>query len=289
MTSTSVPLLPRGRLRPMTFGGARLARPVAWALVGLLGALTLLAVFARQLAPFNPVQPVGALNLPPLSTGHLLGTDGIGRDLLSRTLVGIQVSWLSALIVVASGLLIGGAVGLVAGAAGGWLDGVLMRVTDLFLALPGALVAIAIVAALGSGLVNTLIGVALVWWPYYARIVRGEVKALAARPHVEAARLAGVSWPRILSRHLLPGVVPTAVVTASLDVGNVVLLLAALSFLGLGQQAPAPELGADTARTLSQLLSQWWVPGVPGLAVLLLSLVANVGGDAIRNLIPVRR
>ena len=116
-----------------------------------------------------------------------------------------------------------------------------MRVTDLFLALPGALVAIAIVAALGSGLVNTLIGVAIVWWPYYARIVRGEVKALAARPHVEAARLAGVGRPRILTRHLLPGVVPTAVVTASLDVGNVVLLLAALSFLGLGSAGARPR------------------------------------------------
>jgi peptide/nickel transport system permease protein len=220
----------------------------------------------------------------------LLGTDGIGRDLLSRTLIGIQVSWLSALVVVASGLLIGGTIGLIAGATGGWVDAILlMRVTDLFLALPGALVAIAIVAALGSGLVNTLIGVAIVWWPYYARIVRGEVKALAARPHVEAARLAEVSRPRILTRHLLPGVVPTAVVSASLDVGNVVLLLAALSFLGLGQKAPAPELGADTARSLSQLLSQWWVPGIPGIAVLVLSLIANLGGDAIRNLMPVRR
>ncbi len=116
--------------------------------------------------------------------------------------------------------------------------------------------------------------------------MRGEVKALAARPHVEAARLAGVGRVRILTRHLLPGVVPTAIVTASLDIGNVVLLLAGLSFLGLGQQAPAPELGADTARALSQLLSQWWVPGIPGIAVLVLSLAANVGGDAIRNLLP---
>ena len=286
---TAAPMVARGRLRPVSVGGARLGRPTAWALVGLLILVTLLAVFARPLAPHNPIQPVGPLNLPPLSPGYLLGTDGIGRDLLSRTLIGIQVSWLSALVIVASGLLIGGTIGLIAGATGGWIDTILMRVTDLFLALPGALVAIAIVAALGSGLVNTLIGVALVWWPYYARIVRGETKALAARPHVEAARLAGAGWPRILTRHLLPGVVPTAVVTASLDVGNVVLLLAALSFLGLGQQAPAPELGADTARALSQLLSQWWVPGVPGIAVLLLSLVANLGGDAIRNLIPVRR
>ncbi|MBI3215075.1 MAG: ABC transporter permease [Mycobacterium sp.] len=286
---TALGLVARGRVRPITAGGTRLARPIAWALVGVLGLVTLLAVFARTLAPHNPIQPVGPLNLPPLSPGFPLGTDGIGRDLLSRTLIGIQVSWLSALVVVASGLLIGGTVGLIAGAAGGRVDNILMRITDLFLALPGALVAIAIVAALGSGLFNTLVGVAIVWWPYYARIVRGEVKALAARPHVEAARLAGVSRTRILTRHLLPGVVPTAVVTASLDVGNVVLLLAALSFLGLGQQAPAPELGADTARALSQLLSQWWVPGVPGIAVLLLSLIANVGGDAIRNLIRVRR
>jgi peptide/nickel transport system permease protein len=283
-------LVPRWRLKPVAIGGGHLARPTAWALVALLVAVTLVAVFARQLAPYNPVQPVGALNLPPLSPGHLLGTDGIGRDLLSRTLIGIQVSWLSALVVVASGLLIGGTIGLVAGATGGWVDSLLlMRITDLFLALPGALVAIAIVAALGPGLSNTLIGVALVWWPYYARIVRGETKALAARPHVEAAKLAKVGRIRILTRHLLPGVVPTAVITASLDIGNVVLLLAALSFLGLGQQAPAPELGADTARALSQLLSQWWVPGVPGLAVLLLTLIANLGGDAIRSLIPVRR
>ena len=283
-------LVPRGRLRPLSVGGRRLGRPTAWALVGLLVAVTGLAVFARQLAPYNPIQPVGPLNLPPLSPDHLLGTDGIGRDLLSRTLIGIQVSWLSALVVVASGLLIGGTIGLIAGATGGWVDSVLlMRITDLFLALPGALVAIAIVAALGSGLVNTLIGVAIVWWPYYARIVRGEVKALAARPHVESARLAEVSRPRILLDHLLPGVIPTAVVSASLDIANVVLLLAALSFLGLGQKAPAPELGADTARALSQLLSQWWVPGIPGIAVLVLSLIANLGGDAIRNLIPVRR
>lgn len=284
MTATA--LVTRGRLRPVAIGGTRLGRPMAWALVGLLGLVTLVAFFARVLAPYNPIQPVGALNLPPFSPGHVLGTDGIGRDLLSRTLIGIQVSWLSALVVVASGLLIGGTIGLIAGATGGWVDSVLlMRLTDLFLALPGALVAIAIVAALGPGLVNTLIGVALVWWPYYARIIRGEVKALAARPHIEAAKLAGVSRPRILTRHLLPGVVPTAIVTASLDIANVVLLLAALSFLGLGQRAPAPELGADTARSLSQLLSQWWVPGIPGIAVLVLSLVANLGGDAIRNLV----
>ena len=282
-------IAPRSRIRPGSIGGAPVSRPVAWGLVGLLILITLIALLAHLLAPYDPVQPVGGLNLPPLSPGHLLGTDQIGRDLLSRTLLGVQVSWFSALAVVASGLVIGGVVGLVAGAAGGWVDAALMRVTDLFLALPGALVAIAIVAALGSGLGNTLLGVAVVWWPYYARIIRGEARSLAARPHMEAARLAGVGRVRLVTRHLLPGVVPTAIVTASLDIGNVVLLLAGLSFLGLGQPAPAPELGADTARALSQLLSQWWVPGIPGIAVLVLSLAANVGGDGIRNLLPVRR
>jgi peptide/nickel transport system permease protein len=135
--------VPRGRLRPVTVGGARLTRPVSWALVGLLVAVTLVAIFARSLAPYDPIQPVGKPNLPPLSAAHVLGTDGIGRDLLSRTLIGIQVSWLSALVIVVSGLLIGGTVGLVAGATGGWVDSLLlMRITDLFLALPGALVAI---------------------------------------------------------------------------------------------------------------------------------------------------
>jgi peptide/nickel transport system permease protein len=254
-------------------------------LAALLALVTVLALVARFVAPDDPIQPIGDFNLPPGSAGHLLGTDAIGRDLLSRTLYGIQASWLSALVVVAAGLLIGGLIGLIAGAAGGWVDTVLMRLTDLFLALPGTLVAIAIVAALGAGLVHTLIGISIVWWPYYARIIRGEVRALATRPHVEAARLAGAGRARVLRRHLLPGVVPTAIVTASLDVGNVVLLLAGLSFIGLGQLAPAPELGADTARALSQLLGQWWVPVIPGLAVMTLSLVANLGGDALRALL----
>jgi peptide/nickel transport system permease protein len=260
-------------------------RRVNLLLVSLLVLMTLIAVFGRVLTPYDPVQPVGGLNLPIGSDGFPLGTDSIGRDLLSRTLYGMQASWFSALLVVAVGLLIGGLIGVIAGVAGGWVDAVLMRVTDLFLALPGILVSIAIVAALGAGLANTLIGVSVVWWPYYARIIRGEARSIAARPHVEAARLAGISHTRLILRHVLPGVVPTAVVTASLDVGNVVLLLAGLSFLGLGQSAPAPELGADTARALSQLLSEWWVPVVPGLAVLMLSLVANLGGDGIRTLL----
>jgi peptide/nickel transport system permease protein len=255
------------------------------AAAGLLVPVTLIALLAPLLAPHNPIQPVGLPQLPPGSSGFLLGTDSIGRDILSRVLIGWRSSWFAALAVIASGLIVGGLIGLLAGMRGGLVDTVLMRVTDGFLALPAPVLAIAVVAALGPGFVHTLIAVAIVWWPFYAHIVRGEIRSLAARPHVEAARLAGVGWIRIAFRHLLPGAVPAAIVTASLDVGNLVLTLAALSFLGLGEPQPAPELGADTAKNLTYLLQQWWIPVMPGIAVMLLALAGNLAGDGLRNLL----
>jgi len=255
------------------------------AAASLLVLVTLIALLAPVLAPHNPIQPVGLPMQSPGSGGFLLGTDSIGRDILSRVLFGWRSSWFAALAVIASGLLIGGLIGLVAGTLGGVTDTVLMRITDGFLALPAPVVAIAVVAALGGGFVHTLIAVAIVWWPFYARIVRGEIRLLAARPHVEAARLAGAGRLRIAVRHLLPGAVPAAVITASLDVGNLVLTLAALSFLGLGQPQPAPELGADTAHNLTYLLQQWWIPVMPGIAVMVLALAANIAGDGVRNLL----
>lgn len=146
------------------------------------------------------------------------------------------------------------------------------------------MLAIAVVAALGPGFIHTLIAVSIVWWPFYARLVRGEVARLAARPHIEAAKLAGVGPFRLARRHLLPGAVPNALVAASLDIGTLILTLASLSFLGLGQAAPAPELGADTGRNLTYFLQQWWVPVMPGLGVLVLALIANLAGDGLRNL-----
>jgi peptide/nickel transport system permease protein len=261
----------------------------AYLTLGLVAAVTIVAVAAPLIAPYNPIQPTGMIYLPPGSPGHLLGTDAIGRDILSRVILGARTSWLLSLAVVALGLAFGAIVGTIAGAAGGIVDAVLMRITDMFLALPAVLVAIAVAAALGPGLLHTFWAISVVWWPYYARIVRGEVRALAIRPHVEAARMTGIGRLRIMWRHLLPGVFPTAIVSASLDVGNVVLTLASLSFLGLGQPAPAPELGADTANGLSSLLSYYWIPVMPGLAVTVLSLVANLGGDAVRVLITRRR
>ncbi|MET4430555.1 ABC transporter permease [Mycolicibacterium sp. 624] len=272
-----IPALPR--VNPMV---------VNWIGFSLVIVVTLIVLAVPILAPYDPLTPVGMPLQSPGRNGFLLGTDSIGRDILSRVLYGARSSWFAALVVVAVGLFIGGLVGLIAGATGGWVDTVLMRVTDAFLSLPAPVLAIAVVAALGPGFAHTLIAVSIVWWPFYARLVRGEVARLAARPHVEAAKLAGVSPFRLAGRHLLPGAVPNAIVAASLDIGTLILTLAALSFLGLGQSAPAPELGADSARNLSYFLQQWWIPVMPGLGVLVLALVGNIAGDCLRNLMKSR-
>jgi peptide/nickel transport system permease protein len=255
-----------------------------WAAVSLILVVTIVAVAVPVISPHDPLVPIGMPLQAPGKNGFLLGSDSVGRDILSRVLYGVQSSWFAALVVVAVGLIIGGLVGLIAGTFGGWVDGLLMRITDGFLSLPAPVLAIAVVAALGPGFIHTLIAVSIVWWPFYARLVRGEVARLAARPHVEAAKLAGVGQIRLALRHLLPGAVPNALVAASLDIGTLILTLAALSFLGLGQSAPAPELGADAARNLTYFLQQWWVPVMPGLAVLVLALIANIAGDGLRNL-----
>jgi peptide/nickel transport system permease protein len=254
--------------------------------VGLVtfGLLLLAALAAPLLAPHDPTQPAGISFASPFHGSAWLGTDEVGQDIFSRVLFGLRASLLAAGGVIASGVIIGGTVGLVAGAVGGWVDDLLMRFTDLFLALPGPILAIAVVAALGPSFVHTLIGVAIVWWPFYARIVRSEIRALAARPHLEAARLAGVGPLRRAWRHLLPGAVPAVLVTASLDVGNLVITLAALSFLGLGAPAPAPELGSMAARGMQYLQQEWWVPVMPAIVVFVVALVANLAGDGIRDL-----
>jgi peptide/nickel transport system permease protein len=280
---------PTIRRRPLlhSFGLSELLRRLRWTerfALAALAFITLLALFGPLLAPHDPKLATG----PPFhapSGAYPFGTDDVGRDLFSAVLYGIQTTWLSALAVIASGVLVGGTVGLVAGSAGGWIDNLLMRITDAFLALPAPILAIAVVAALGPSLTHVLIAVSILWWPYYARLVRAEVRALAARPHLEAARLAKISWLRRVTRHLLPGAIPVTIVAASLDISNLVIMLAGLSFLGLGAQPPTPELGAMTANGLQYLLEDWWIPVIPGVAVFVLSLVGNLAGDTIRDMV----
>ncbi len=216
--------------------------------------------------------------------GHLLGIDEQGRDVLSRVLVGMRTSWFSAFGVIASGVAIGGAIGLAAGMVGGWVDAVLMRITDVFLALPGPLLVLAVVSALGPSLGHTLIAVMVVWWPFYARIVRAEVRSVMSRPHIEAARMGGAGWLTVARRHVLPGTFGSVLVTASLDVSALLITLSGLSFLGLGSPAPAPELGAMSARGLTYLFTGWWVPVFPAIGVFVLAFLANLCGDGVRDL-----
>jgi peptide/nickel transport system permease protein len=274
----------RWRAPSMPRSWRRLGRLDRVAIV-LLGGMTVIAALAPLLAPYPAELPAGPSFSSPFSGGFILGTDDVGRDIFSRVLLGMRSTWFAAILVILSGVLIGGLIGLVAGASGGWVDNALMRFTEVFLAMPGPILAIAVVAALGPSLQHLLIAVAIVWWPFYARIVRGEVKAIAARPHLEAARLAGASRFRLAFRHLLPGAVPPVIVTASLDVGALIITLAALSFLGLGAPAPQPELGAMSYRGLNYLFEYWWVPIMPALAVMVMTVVANLSGDGVRDLL----
>jgi peptide/nickel transport system permease protein len=272
------------RRRRAWAGWVRLGRLERGGLV-VLALTTAVAVLAPVLAPYSPTAAVHPESFAAPGAHGLLGSDELARDLFSRVLYGVRASWLSALAVIASGVLIGGLVGTVAGIAGGWVDTALMRVTDLFLALPAAVLAIAVIAALGPSLPHTLVAVGLVWWPWYARIVRAEVRAQAVRSHVDAARLAGVSRTRLAVRHLLPGAFPAVLVTASLDVGSLVLILAGLSFIGLGSPPPAPELGAMTARGMPYVFGHPWIPLAPAIAVFLLAFAANLAGDGLRDLL----
>jgi peptide/nickel transport system permease protein len=280
MSTLAVTTEPEER-RPRT---GRWTSLIPWIAIGAMVAITLVALLAPVLAPHDPVVPA---DQPLTSPGgsFLVGTDDAGRDVLSRCLYGMRTTWFAALAVIGFSLLLGGGIGLVAGARGGWVDAVLMRFTDLFLALPAPVLAIAVVAAIGPSLTNTLIGVAVVWWPYYARIVRAETRQLAVRPYVAAARVANVGTLRLWWRHLLPGAVPTILIAASLDVGGLIITLASLSFIGLGAPQPAAELGGMSAAGLPLLLNAPWVPVAPAVTVFLLAFVANKAGDALRSLL----
>jgi peptide/nickel transport system permease protein len=251
--------------------------------IGIVGVpvVTLVAILAPWITPFDPQLRVAGAYLPP-SAEHWFGTDEIGRDLFSRVILGVQYTWLPALAVIGCSLIVGSLIGMISGLIGNRVGLVIERAVDVFLVLPGTVIALAVVASLGPGLANTMFALTITWWMWYARISRDEIRRLKARPHVEAARIAGVSGPRLLLRYLLPGVVPALLIGASLDVANIILTLSLMSFLGLGLPAPAPELGAMTSRTLDSLTVHWWLPILPAAIIFLLCLLANLAGDGIR-------
>ena len=281
--------------RPQSRLQARLGRAyVAWrrftanrlAVLGLLIILGLvfLAIFAPLLAPHSPY--VGDLaNARLLTPGpnHWLGTDDQGRDILSRLIYGsrltLQVVLLVAVIAAPLGLL----VGTVAGYAGGWVDAVLMRITDIFLAFPKLVLALAFVAALGPGIGNAIIAIAITSWPPYARIARAETLTVRNSDYILAVQLMGASPWRIVLRHIMPLCISSLIVRVTLDMAGIILTAAGLGFLGLGAQPPLPEWGAMIASGRRFILDQWWVAAMPGFAILVVSLGFNLLGDGLRD------
>jgi peptide/nickel transport system permease protein len=237
-------------------------------------------------APYDPLEAVSPRLLSP-SMSHLLGTDALGRDVLTRVLYGARESMPIAAAVIICATVIGTLLGAVAGYAGGWIDAVVMRITDVVMAFPAILLAMAISAALGPGLRNGFIAILIVWWPIYARLVRGQVLSIKQREHVEAAISIGATRRRILQKHVMPMAITPVLVNATMDFGQVVLFLASLSFLGLGALPPSPEWGSMITEGAKNFY-QWWIAVGPGLAILTVVLGFNFLGDGLRDVLDPR-
>ena len=237
-------------------------------------------------APYDPLEAVSPRLLSP-SMSHLLGTDALGRDVLTRVLYGARESMPIAAAVIICATAIGTLLGAVAGYAGGWVDAVVMRITDVVMAFPAILLAMAISAALGPGLRNGFIAILIVWWPIYARLVRGQVLSIKQREHVEAAISIGATRRRILQKHVMPMAITPVLVNATMDFGQVVLFLASLSFLGLGALPPSPEWGSMITEGAKNFY-QWWIAVGPGLAILTVVLGFNFLGDGLRDVLDPR-
>jgi peptide/nickel transport system permease protein len=256
------------------------------ALLGLaiVIALVLIALFADALAPYSAyIGDLRTTRLLPPSSAHWFGTDDQGRDILSRVLVGSRITLAVVMLVAVLAAPIGLLVGTVAGYAGGWVDAVLMRITDIFLAFPRLILALAFVAALGPGIANAALAIAVTSWPPYARIARAETLTLKHSDFIAAVQLLGASPWRIVLRHIMPLCLSSVIVRVTLDMAGIILTAAGLGFLGLGAQPPMPEWGALIANGRLYVLDQWWVAAAPGAAIFIVSLAFNLLGDGLRD------
>jgi peptide/nickel transport system permease protein len=256
-------------------------RPLAAVGVAVVAAWVVIAVFAQLIGPDNPLAQNYAILAPP-SSAHWFGTDELGRDVLSRVLAGARVTLPLSVLLVILAMIIGAVIGAAAGFFGGWVDNALMRVADLFFAFPGIILAMAVAAALGPQLRNAVIAVVVVSWPSYARLVRSLVLSARTAPYVIASRMLGASGWRVLLTDIRPNASGPVLVLGALDLGNAVLLLSGLSFLGLGAQPPTAEWGAMVAEG-TQNFNDWWVGLFPGLAILTVVLAFNFIGDTLRD------
>jgi peptide/nickel transport system permease protein len=251
---------------------------VAWVAIALL---------AQVIAPYDPIDQDVKNRLHAPSAVHWFGSDGLGRDVFSRVLYGGRVSLPVAAVVVIIAALFGTIVGGLAGFVGKWLDEGAMRVVDMVLAFPSLILALAIAAALGPSIQNSMLALLIVWWPPYARLVRGQVLSLKNRDYVSAARALGLRDTRILSRHVLPNAIGPILVLMTMDFGAAIIITAALSFLGVGAVPPTPEWGAMVSEG-RELMAQWWIATFPGMAIFCVAMACNFIGDGLRDAIDPR-
>lgn len=258
-------------------------RPTAIIGVAVLAIEIAVALAAPLVAPYNPYTQDFSVPLKPPSAAHLFGTDDVGRDLLSRIIYGAQISLRIGFIAVAIGAGIGVSLGIVSGFYAGLVDTVIMRVTDLLLAFPGLLLALAVVAVLGPGLINVMIAVGIGGVPVYIRLARASTLSTRERDYVLAAHAVGCTNRRIMARYILPNVIPPIIVVATLGVAGAILTAAGLSFIGVGAQPPTPEWGAMLSLARQYLQQAWWYTVFPGAAIMVTVFAINIVGDALRD------
>lgn len=280
----------QARVGQTYLGWLRLRRnPLAVIGIIIVAALLLMALFAPWIAPHDPIaQDLSRRLLPPGTPGNWMGTDDFGRDIWSRIVFGSRITLYIVGLVILTAPVFGLIVGTVAGYFGGWVDQILMRITDIFLAFPKLILALALVAVLGPGLVNAVLAIAVTSWPPYARVARAETLTVRNSDYIAAAQLQGAGAGRIIWGHVMPMCLPSVIIRVTLDMAGVILTAAGLGFLGLGVQPPLPEWGVMISAGRKFLFEQWWVATMPGLAIFIVSLGFNLLGDGLRDVLDPR-
>ncbi|MDP2085790.1 MAG: ABC transporter permease [Gemmobacter sp.] len=272
----------------------RLARdlsrnPLAMVGLAIIVALLVVAAFAPWIAPYSPVEGMLTNRLKPPSAAHWMGTDELGRDILSRVIHGARITLYIVLLVAVISAPLGLVIGAVSGYFGGWVDRVMMGLTDIFLSMPRLILALAFVAALGPGIENAVIAIAITAWPVYARIARAETLTFRKSDFIAAVQMQGASHARVIGLHVLPLCMSSTIVRVTLDMAGIILTAAGLGFLGLGAQPPLPEWGAMISKGRAFILDQWWVATMPGFAIVIVSLGFCLFGDGLRDVLDPRQ
>jgi peptide/nickel transport system permease protein len=243
----------------------------------------LLALSGSRLAPYDPLDVNTAVRFQPPGRDFWMGTDNLGRDMASRVISGTQLAVQSCIIILASATFFGICIGLLSGYYGGWVDELFMRISDVFIAFPGLVLAMAIAAALGPNLSNAMIAIAAVWWPSYARLVRGQVLLLKEQEFILATRALGGNDLRIMTAHLLPNLIVPLIIQITSDIGPALVTTSSLSFIGMGAQPPTPEWGSMVSSGRKYIFDYWWMSTFPGAAIFATVLIFNGVGESIRK------